>query len=565
MRLQSEIVTALLLLVIGAFVTITIYNIISPNLNIINPTGQEISKSIKLNFQLLDYFIANDTLYAYVKPSEPVNYSQVFAILNGRLVKVYPYNSNGSIVNPYDNGLLIVVANLSQTPPNQNGNYKLEVGIANNIIGSFNIEYISNPLINYFQPPIVFNISDSTSSTFICQPSYLTLILYNTQNIPTPAPFQQQIAICNGSINIGPHFAYVNNVTLFNLINSNGSNVYFTTTCNSTPDIYSWYLGQLINGSIYCKIWWVKLDSGIPANSNVTIYMYIGNSSSNYYQQYYPYVGVSPNVDPSRQYDNGKYVFIVYGYFNNTMDGWIGYIFYGSFSPTATPNGIQMTNNYYQGTYILPPNNWNIPLIPLIVEEVWYHTLSADANVIALFGNTNQQFFAGGIASPIVSSGCGGTNITGGSYTTCGGATTTSNLSTYVQFQYWGGTYPPLSRATMLKSAVTYQYLNYTYFPPNAGTIYSYLIVNLTYAQAGYYIYNSNQVWVPLTLLNMYHLSYNPNYGNYTYYNLNYNPFQYGTLQISAGTSGYTSLQYVQWVVARAYPPNGVMPLIYIG
>ena len=160
MRLQSEIIGALLLLVIGAFVTITIYNIISPNLNIINPTGREISKSIKLNFQLLDYFIANNTLYAYVKPSEPVNYSQVFAILNGRLVKVYPYNSNGSIVNPYNNGLLIIVANLSQIPPNQNGNYKLEVGISNNIIGIFDIEYISNPLINYFQPPIVFNILD---------------------------------------------------------------------------------------------------------------------------------------------------------------------------------------------------------------------------------------------------------------------------------------------------------------------------------------------------------------------------------------------------------------------
>jgi hypothetical protein len=258
-------------------------------------------------------------------------------------------------------------------------------------------------------------------------------------------------------------------------------------------------------------------------------------------------------------------VFIVYGYFNNTFDNWTGYVFYGSFSPTATPYGIQMLDGQtFRGTYILPPNNWDIPLIPLIVEEAWYHTSGADANVITLFGNTNQQFFAGDIASPIVSSGCGGTNATGGNYTTCGGATTTSNLSTYVQFQYWGGTYPPLSRAAMLKSAVTYQYLNYTYLPPNSKTVYSYLIVNSTYTQTGYYIYSSSQVWVPLTFLNMYHLSYNPNYGNYTYANLDYNPFQYGTLQISAGDSGYISYQYVQWVVARAYPPNGVMPSIYI-
>jgi len=62
----------------------------------------------------------------------------------------------------------------------------------------------------------------------------------------------------------------------------------------------------------------------------------------------------------------------------------------------------------------------------------------------------------------------------------------------------------------------------------------------------------------------MYPLSYNPNYGNYTYSNLNYNPFQYPTLEISAGNIGYPSYQYVEWVVARAYPPNGVMPSISI-
>jgi hypothetical protein len=527
-------IVALILLVAGALATVIIYNIISPNLNIINPTGQGISKSLKLNFQLLDYFIANNTLYAYVKPSEPVNYSQVFAILNDRLVKVYPYNSNGSIVNPYNNGLLIIVANLSQIPPDQNGNYKLEVGIVNDIIGIFTIKYISNHLINYFQPPIVFNILD-----FTCQFPYLTLTLYNTQSIPTPSPFQQDIAICNGTINIGPNFAYINNVTLFNLINNNGSNVYFTTTCNSTPDIYSWYEGQLINGSTYCKIWWIKLDNGIHANSNVTIYMYIGNSSSNYYQQYYPYVGASPNVDPSRQYDNGRYVFTAYGYFNNTTDGWGLYNTSSLWSPKVTPNGIQMTNGNYQqcsGTYILPPNNWNITLMPLIVETTWYFYSSSysiyigtGGSIISLFGNTSNQ-----ISGPV------------------------PNLSTNAFF--W---YHPSSGGLYLRSAVTGQTLNSTSFPFQSDTVYGYLIVNSTYAQTGYYIYNTNQVWVPLTLLN----TYNRNYNRYTYASLNYNPFQYPTLELSGvcSSSLASSSLYIQWVIARAYPPNGVMPLIYIG
>ncbi|MFP3316953.1 MAG: hypothetical protein RXN79_00920, partial [Candidatus Nanopusillus sp.] len=42
------------------------------------------------------------------------------------------------------------------------------------------------------------------------------ILISNTQNTPTPSPFQQDIAICNGSINIGNNFAYVNNATLFN-------------------------------------------------------------------------------------------------------------------------------------------------------------------------------------------------------------------------------------------------------------------------------------------------------------------------------------------------------------
>jgi hypothetical protein len=395
--------------------------------------------------------------------------------------------------------------------------------------------------------------------------SSIPITIYNTQSQATPAPFQQDIAICNGSINIGNNFAYVNNPTLFNQIDSNGSNVYFTTTNNGAPNIYSWYEGQLIINNVTCDVWWINLPNGIPASSKITIYMYIGPNSANYYSQYYPYVGASPQVISG--YDNGNYTFIVYGYFNNTFDGWNGYsyIYNGYFSPTATPNGIEMLDsNPYEGTYILPPNNGNIPKIPLIVEEAWYYSGVGHANVIALFGNTSNQINASNIGN------------------TSGVFTPTPNLSTFVQFQYDYGSYPPYSLAAMLKSAVTDQYLNYTSFPNTGGTIYSYLIVNSSYAQAGYYIYNSNQVlsfninnnqvWAPLTLLDTYtynvynSTNINNQISGYTYINLNYNPFQYGTLEIGAGDGVYdTSYQAVEWTIARAYPPNGVMPSIYIG
>jgi hypothetical protein len=284
--------------------------------------------------------------------------------------------------------------------------------------------------------------------------SNYTITVYNTQNIPTPSPFQQDIAICNGSINIGNNFAYVNNVTLFNQINPNGQNVYFV---NSSRNIlYSWYEGQLNYNGVTCDVWWINIPNGIPANSNITIYMHIGPNNANYYSLYYPYVGTNAQVIGTMKYDNGQKVFVAYGYFNNTADEWYGYIchfpdcyyynytFYNNYTfwlPTATPYGIEMLDDGIgEVTYILPPNNWNIPLIPLIVEEAWYYNINyygggifsgGGINAIALFGNTNN-------------------------YTDM----YIMNLPIYAAFMY-----KPYSEETYLGSSIEEQPLNYTYFP----------------------------------------------------------------------------------------------------
>ena len=551
-RSISPILSTILIIVITVAIAGIFYAFTSGMFSLLTSSSNNlVNQQFQItSFTISNVYCSNNIIYfnIYNNGNVPININNsviTFTDNNGNTISINGSNiicNNGNIIPSRSGGLCYI---LNNTCYYNDTNYIKSMNFVFN-----GISYSYDILNNKFNLLYALNFSNNSSSYLnntTSQFPYLTLTLYNTQSISTPSPFQQQIAICNGTINIGPNFAYVNNVTLFNLINSNGSNVYFTTTYNSTPNIYSWYTGQLINGSTYCKIWWIKLDNGIPANSNVTIYMYIGNDSSNYYQQYYPYVGASPNVFPSRQYDNGRYVFIAYGYFNNTMDGWTGHIFSGSFSPRATPYGIEMVNDYRQGTYILPPNNWNIPLIPLIVEEAWYYIYYGNANVIALFGNTSQQFYVGAIRS------------------TTSGYTPTSNLSTIAEVNYRIGRF-------YLKSAVTDQYLNYTSIPgspmiPIYIYYYSYLIVNSTYAQAGLHIYsyhsdNASQIWVPLTLLN----TYTVNKYEYIYGILNYNPFQYGTLQISAGTdSEYHSYQYVQWVVARAYPPNGVMPSIYIG
>ncbi|MGC9080021.1 MAG: hypothetical protein ACP5G1_04755, partial [Nanopusillaceae archaeon] len=58
------------------------------------------------------------------------------------------------------------------------------------------------------------------------------------------------------------------------------------------------------NNSVTCDVWWVKLPNGVPANSNITIYMYVNFTNTNYYQLDYPYVGASYNVLGTFQYDN---------------------------------------------------------------------------------------------------------------------------------------------------------------------------------------------------------------------------------------------------------------------
>jgi len=360
----------------------------------------------------------------------------------------------------------------------------------------------------------------------------------NAQDIPAFGPFQQDIAICNGNINIGPNFAYVNNPTLFNEIDPNGQNVYFTDDAGNL--LYSWYEGQLNYNGVTCDVWWVNLPNGLNYYSWTTIYMYIGPTSANYYQQYYPYVGASPQVISG--YDNGQDVFIAYGYFNNTFDGWSGYNYAGFFSPTSTPYGIEMLNDQNSGgTYILPPNSANLPNIPLIVEEAWWYSDISEGNVIACGGNINDQITAGSIGSTV------------GSYTPV------PANSTFVQFDYENG-------VTLLKSATTDQILGTTSFPQNGGTFYSYLIVDSYYysssslVQAGWYYYGNPGVWVPLTLLDTYTVNNNA----YVSSSINYYAFAYNGLEISAGAENGNSYQYIEWVVARSYPPNGVMPSISV-
>ncbi len=46
---------------------------------------------------------------------------------------------------------------------------------------------------------------------FIYSQGWYTIIITNSQSTATPAPFQQDIAICNGNPSVSSSFAYINN------------------------------------------------------------------------------------------------------------------------------------------------------------------------------------------------------------------------------------------------------------------------------------------------------------------------------------------------------------------
>ena len=174
------------------------------------------------------------------------------------------------------------------------------------------------------------------------------VIITNSQSSSTPAPFQQDIAICNGSPNVGSGFAYVNNTNIFSEINSNGSNVYFTTTAGGTPNIYSWYEGQENFSGILCDVWWVNLPNGIPANAQVTIFINIGPNNANYYSLYYPYVGEAPQLSSTYgQYDNGNYVFLFYDNFAGTSLNGSKWVAFAGSGGVGVNNGVTAYTSAY--------------------------------------------------------------------------------------------------------------------------------------------------------------------------------------------------------------------------
>lgn len=136
---------------------------------------------------------------------------------------------------------------------------------------------------------------------------YIGLNVDNTQNVTTPAPFQQMINITSSS----GVWGYINQGS-----GTWGQNVEFFYA-NGTI-IPSW----LESYSSSQAIWWIKLATEIPASSSVTIYIGFASTSTNLFSLTNN-VGEAPQLSTTYgEYDNGASVFIYYKVAPSSTSGW---------------------------------------------------------------------------------------------------------------------------------------------------------------------------------------------------------------------------------------------------
>ena len=283
--------------------------------------------------------------------------------------------------------------------------------------------------------------------------------------------------------------------------------------------------------------YWLKLGSIQPRESYVA---FMGFTLPNISLFNKTNDGESPQLSPIYgEYDDGQNVFLSYGDFLNTagFDGWTPYVTSGSFTPVATPNGIEMTNDTQsEGTHILPPNQ--LPEEPVIVEYSWNFyggSSPTDGEILSLFGDTSS--------------------VTGAPVVTCGGGNVASADSVMLMVEPVGmncsGKYLPAILDNVNNKIIS-TVNNLPSITPQTYTE-KLIVSSSTTVEAGVInksssISNFSDMNIPISMSGSIPSAFN-----------------YPTLMVAAGTGGGYDYNYVRWLIARAYPPNGVMPVQSIG
>jgi len=507
-RSISPIIATILIIVITVAIAGIFYAFTSGLFgSLTQSSSQQIQQQSQVtSFEINNVYCSNNILYfnIYNNGNIPININNsqiIFTDNNGNTISINGSNiacNNGNIIPTGSNSLCYII-----------NNYFCYYSYTN-YIKSINFVYNG---VSYS-----YNIPNNKNFNIIYLPNSNTyqVTLYNTQNIPTPQPFQQDIAICNGNPNLPSSFAYVNNPILFNQINPDGQNVLFFNPNNNQLFYYSWYEGQEDLNGTYCDVWWINLPNGIHANNNITIYMYVGNSSDNYYLLCYPYVGSPIQVLGTSQYDNGKDVF---NYYQN----------FGGLSSLPS-NWAYDCNDQYNVSF-----STNYTIIPSptslyndgLTTTVNFTMQNDILEIYASVPTTNK------LGWDVIDLGAGGTTPPIGNDYYC----------------YYGGLVVAFNNSNY---GAAFSYTN----SGNSGQFYL-------------YVGNSN---VGSTTYNYAPTIYEIGFSSsHTYFLVNYTQILSATtipgsfsLPITVAQQWSGNSIYLFWILLRSLPPNDVMPSIYI-
>jgi hypothetical protein len=272
-----------------------------------------------------------------------------------------------------------------------------------------------------------------------------------------------------------------------------------------SQELYSWCESGCNTVSSSNAVFWVKLPNGIAANGNVVVTMAFLSTGTDY-QSDGPYAGEAPQLSPTYgQYDNGKSVFGLYDNFSGT-----------SLSALWNPTGNVIVSN---GLTITPNSvTFNSAGISSVSTFGYPYWLEGDFISKQSGGPASSLGVEESITNTLPQTGSSGLEYDSG-YT----------------MSYGGTTAVATARAQVVSSSGT---------TTLGGSLASITLPNI-----------GGVAWIA-TGSQQYQNTYS------TFYTGSDSTSSIGPLYFSVlgvGSASFWSGN-VQWVRARAYPPNGVMP-----
>ena len=167
---------------------------------------------------------------------------------------------------------------------------------------------------------VLVPLSNATSINSSSIYAQVPIVIKNSQNVSTPAPFQQMINITES--NYSPYLNY----------SGNEANFEFLSNKTNTSSFIPAWIGSNDSGKLTV---WLKLNKSIAADSNTTVYLTFASPSTNLLNSSgIEGIGEAPELSPQyAEYDDGASVF------NN----------YWNFAGTSLPSGLTIGET--SGTY----------------------------------------------------------------------------------------------------------------------------------------------------------------------------------------------------------------------